>query len=236
MKRKSSPHAVLGLVPGASRDEVDAAYRRLIKQHHPDLPGGDAEAAQAIIAAYRSLARGEVAASVPVVVEAPAAAFTARRRWKRLTAAVIGAGVLWWAPWPTFDIGEKAPGFVHSSSGDGTQRQVPALLLPRVAPDSAAVEAGVDEALRLFRQAPSLARSYGRSCAGDLRRLPGDGLLDHCLAFDMTMSRLSGNWNDSGMPSSHAEAAIAVLDDPVLAEARVLAIRQQVERRLAPAE
>jgi DnaJ like chaperone protein len=33
----ADPHAVLGLAPDASLDEVRAAYRRLIRAHHPDL-------------------------------------------------------------------------------------------------------------------------------------------------------------------------------------------------------
>lgn len=31
------PHAVLGLAPDASLDEIRAAYRRLVRAHHPDL-------------------------------------------------------------------------------------------------------------------------------------------------------------------------------------------------------
>src|SRR5436305_6276775 len=31
------PHAVLGVAPDASLDEIRAAYRRLIRTHHPDL-------------------------------------------------------------------------------------------------------------------------------------------------------------------------------------------------------
>jgi len=30
------PHAILGLSPGASRDEIKAAWRRLARQYHPD--------------------------------------------------------------------------------------------------------------------------------------------------------------------------------------------------------
>ena len=35
-EREEDPYAVLGLEPGASREEVKAAYRRLVAQYHPD--------------------------------------------------------------------------------------------------------------------------------------------------------------------------------------------------------
>jgi molecular chaperone DnaJ len=34
------PYQVLGVTKGASFDEIKAAFRRLTKQRHPDLPGG----------------------------------------------------------------------------------------------------------------------------------------------------------------------------------------------------
>jgi len=36
--------AVLGLQPWAGADEIRAAYRRLVKIHHPDRNPGDSEA------------------------------------------------------------------------------------------------------------------------------------------------------------------------------------------------
>ncbi|CAA6603540.1 conserved hypothetical protein [Rhodospirillaceae bacterium LM-1] len=39
-------HAVLGLKPGASSDEIQIAYKRLIQKMHPDAGGSDALAAQ----------------------------------------------------------------------------------------------------------------------------------------------------------------------------------------------
>ncbi|MDO8749842.1 MAG: J domain-containing protein [Dehalococcoidia bacterium] len=35
-QRHRSPHEVLGVHPGASQEEISAAYRRLVQQYHPD--------------------------------------------------------------------------------------------------------------------------------------------------------------------------------------------------------
>lgn len=49
--------AVLGLEPGASPAEVKAAYRRLVKEHHPDR-GGDPEKFRKVHAAYKAVSKG----------------------------------------------------------------------------------------------------------------------------------------------------------------------------------
>jgi curved DNA-binding protein CbpA len=58
------PHLVLGIEPGASPDEIKAAWRALARRHHPDLTGDDPESAQRatrrmaeINAAYAALTR-----------------------------------------------------------------------------------------------------------------------------------------------------------------------------------
>jgi hypothetical protein len=62
---RREPHAVLGLKPGASASAIKAAWRRLARQHHPDLSGSDPAAARAatrrmaeINAAYEQLREG----------------------------------------------------------------------------------------------------------------------------------------------------------------------------------
>ncbi len=48
-------HTILGISPGAGRDEIKAAYRRLAKQFHPDHSGGDTETFKNIQEAYSML-------------------------------------------------------------------------------------------------------------------------------------------------------------------------------------
>jgi curved DNA-binding protein CbpA len=62
---KRDPHDVLGVERDASAAQIKAAWRRLARQHHPDLTGGDAAAARTatrqmaeINAAYESLRTG----------------------------------------------------------------------------------------------------------------------------------------------------------------------------------
>jgi hypothetical protein len=52
------PHAVLGVAPGSSPEEVTAAYRRMAMRHHPDRAGGDGKAIRDINAAYAMLRDG----------------------------------------------------------------------------------------------------------------------------------------------------------------------------------
>ena len=53
-------YVVLGLVPSASDEVVKAAYKALMKQHHPDLKGGDGELAKKLNESYEKIcaARG----------------------------------------------------------------------------------------------------------------------------------------------------------------------------------
>jgi DnaJ like chaperone protein len=51
------PHAVLGLAPDASLDEIRAAYRRLIRAHHPDLLAARGMPAERVALATQRVAR-----------------------------------------------------------------------------------------------------------------------------------------------------------------------------------
>lgn len=55
MAGDASAYAALGLQPGADGAAIEQAYKRLIKQHHPDREGGDGARAAEINRAYRDL-------------------------------------------------------------------------------------------------------------------------------------------------------------------------------------
>ena len=55
MRGPASAYDALGLEPGADRAAIEEAYRRLIKLHHPDRSGGDAQRAAEINRAYFEL-------------------------------------------------------------------------------------------------------------------------------------------------------------------------------------
>lgn len=48
------PHAVLGLKPGASREDIEAKFRALSMVHHPDR-GGNADAFDKLVKARAAL-------------------------------------------------------------------------------------------------------------------------------------------------------------------------------------
>lgn len=75
-----NPHAVLGVRPGASRDEVRAAWRQAAKATHPDN-GGDPEAFAAAADAYERLGGAVPERAVVVVIHVGVGGLA--RRWLR---------------------------------------------------------------------------------------------------------------------------------------------------------
>ena len=73
MAGRASAFAALGLPPGADAAAIEQAYKRLIKQHHPDREGGDSTRAAEINRAYREL-RAAQGAERPAGVQQPFAA------------------------------------------------------------------------------------------------------------------------------------------------------------------
>jgi hypothetical protein len=88
------PHDVLGVPRGASAAAVQAAYRRLAREHHPDAPGGDAGRMRALNAAYAALRDGSPAAP-PAPAPAPTPRFGRRGlRRRHVVVALVATAVL----------------------------------------------------------------------------------------------------------------------------------------------
>ena len=53
--KRQDHYQVLGVKPGASPEEINAAFRKLSKEYHPDLPGGSKQKIESLIAAKNAL-------------------------------------------------------------------------------------------------------------------------------------------------------------------------------------
>src|SRR6476469_2986781 len=90
MAGRASAFAALGLDPGADAAAIEQAYKRLIKQHHPDREGGDSKRAAEINRAYREL-RGGKAPIDPLQFNEQLARQRRRQTWPLAALAAGGA-------------------------------------------------------------------------------------------------------------------------------------------------
>jgi hypothetical protein len=242
MAGRASAFAVLGLEPGADGAAIDQAYRRLIKQHHPDRQGGDSSRAAEIIRAYREL-RGGRATSDPLQFNEELAGVRKRPHWP-LAALVAGAGVaaLMFAMGPSVPL---TPG-----------TWAPLTPLPdRVAAAQAAadpmeaelhvdaIDGGIREALQLYRTSDEMAlTNASRECQRRFRDQPGTQLLDRCAAFDDAVVGLQdrdplrdrGPFAPLAVTGRQWSAASQLSDDYLAIDGRLDRIRLRVELALAP--
>ena len=241
MAGRASAFAVLGLEAGADSAAVEQAYRRLIKQHHPDRAGGDAVRAAEITRAYREL-RGGKAAEDPLQFNED----LALRKPRRLTlAAMIAVAVLAAlalvlgrsAPLSrmTATIGKPLP-IAHPTADSGSPETMDEALHVEE------IDAAVRDALRLFRTSDEMAlASASRDCQLRFRDNPGTALLDRCAAFDDAVIGLQdrdplrdqGPFAPLAVTGRQWSAASTLSDDYLAIDGRLDQIRLRVEMELA---
>ncbi|RKS04743.1 curved DNA-binding protein [Nocardiopsis sp. Huas11] len=184
MKDQDDPHAVLGLSPDATRQEVDRAFRALARRHHPDAPGGDRASYARVRHAYETLAASR-ARSAPTGSDAPpprqgvripVRVRRARPRRGADRTAVLRVGL------PVAVYG----GTADLDSGDGGTVTV-------------AVPPGTGHRTRL--------RLPGRGGAGTHGGAPGD-LLVTVLVEDHPVYRRTGDDLRATLPLGYAEAVL----------------------------
>jgi hypothetical protein len=251
MAHDASAYAALGLEPGADANAIERAYKRLIKQHHPDRPGGDSDRAAEINRAYRELrpAPGPKHPGTRDVLvlcdEEPLQA--ARSGWVRAAVVLLFAlGTLLAMTGPfAADVREL------------TRPLVPTLPSGQTAPAArivdtmdqpihlAAVSGAVRQALRMLRKHDDLAlQSTSRDCHRGLRLEPTVTQLDRCAAFDDAIVQLEnrdpmwdqGPFSQIAVTGRQWSAASALSNDYLAIDSRLDRIRIQVELALAPSD
>lgn len=244
MAGRASAFATLGLEPGADAAAVEKAYKRLIKQHHPDREGGDASRAAEITKAYREL-RGGKARQDPLEFNEDFGARQRRPSWP-VAALVAGACIglvlligpsvpqaraLWAArnglPLPAH----------HSAHVAGLANPMAEDL------HVGAIDAAVAKALHLYRTKDEFAlAAASRECQRRFREDPGTPMLDRCAAFDDAVVGLqdrdplrdSGPFAPLAVTGRQWSAASTLSDDYLAIDSRLDQIRLRVEVLLAP--
>ena len=232
MVADAAAYAVLGLEPGADWAAVERAYRELIKVHHPDRSGGDAQRATEIIHAYRELKRARETKNALVLVEdEPGGGRGYDWLWAALAVAAVGALV--------FTLGPLKP--PRADRPVAAAREAAADPMDSD-PSAALIDAAVRDATRIFRTRDEMAlASASRDCHNRLRAEPSLGQLDRCAAFDDAVVMLQdrdplrsqGPFSELAVTSRQLGAGAILSNDSLAVDSRLDRIRLQVELALA---
>jgi hypothetical protein len=244
MTGRASALAVLGLGPGADGAAIEQAYKRLIKQHHPDREGGDGARAAEIIHAYRAL-RGGKALTDPLQFNEDLGRRRRRRRWPLAAAfAIAGIGAAVMVVGPSVPLTRTL--WAANAQLPAVHRAVVPAAIPEPMDDQLhvkAIDAAVAEALHLFRTGDESALAdASRDCQRRFRADPGTAMLDRCAAFDDAVIGLEdrdplrdeGPFAPLAVTGRQWGAASSLSDDDLSIDSRLDRIRFRVEFILAP--
>ena len=248
MAGDASAYAALGLKPGADAIAIERAYKRLIKQHHPDREGGDAARAAEIIHAYRELRRALASQGTLILVDEPPVE-ERRGGWMRVAPVLLialAALLVVTGPGAAY-LRQIVPSSAvpHSSA-----HQSPAVAATPTITDTMdqplhvnAVDDGVRQAVALLGGHDDIALlSASRDCHRSLREEPSMLQLDRCAAFDDAVVQLQnrdpmwdeGPFSQIAVTSRQWSDAAGLSNDYLAIDSRLDRIRVQVELALAP--
>jgi hypothetical protein len=219
---------------------IEQAYKRLIKQHHPDREGGDAIRAAEINRAYREL-RAERNLKDPLELNDDwPVARAGGRGWLAL-ALLLAAGTV-------ALLLAQAPLVPVTDTTASTPRRLANVQLQPDPMDQplhlAAIDGSARDALHLSRTRDEMAlASASRDCHHALRSAPTVIQLDRCAAFDDAVVQLQdrdplrdqGPFSELAVTGRLWSGATALSEDSVAIEGRLDRIRLRVELALAPA-
>ena len=244
MRGDASAYAALGLEPGADPAAIDAAYRKLIKLHHPDRSGGDAALAAEINRAYREL-RGRPAPVDAYNFGDDDADKPASRPWVKTSIVLVvilvalfvasGPGAAWMRQWAARSATTPPPARTapNMRADDPMNRPL----------DHAALDKAIADAVRINRTGDSAALlNESRACHRALRQHPAVPQLDRCAAFDDAIVELQdrepgwdgGPFSQPAVSRRQWAAASTLSNDYLAVDSRLDSIRLHVELALAP--
>jgi hypothetical protein len=231
-----SAYAALGLEPGADAAAVERAYKKLIKEHHPDREGGSSTRAAELNRAYRDLNGPRVKEAIEFH-EHPDE-IPRRPGWIVAGVALgvgLAAGLLLAGPmgqlWTTKASLPLAQGAAVAAPDAMSQP----LNLPLI--DGAA-----RDAVQISRSQDEMAlTTVSRNCHHKLRTEPSIAQLDRCAAFDDAVVQLQdrdplrdqGPFGELAVTGRLWSGASALSDDYLAIDGRLDRIRLRVELQLA---
>jgi DnaJ domain len=242
MAGDASAYAALGVEPGADSRTIEQAYKRLIKEHHPDREGGDARRAAEINRAYRELrAARSLKDPLELNEQWPGAAADGRGWAVAALIVLVAVGLLLLLTGPLSRL--VASEGVRVAAG--RDKALTAAANPMDQPlHLAAIDGAAQHALHLARTADEMAlASASRDCHHQLRSDPSLLQLDRCAAFDEAVVQLEdrdplrdqGPFSELAVTGRIWSGAAALSDDSVAIDGRLDRIRLRVEVALAPA-
>jgi DnaJ domain len=238
----ASAYAALGLEPGADSATIERAYKRLIKEHHPDREGGDASRAAEINRAYRELRLNRDLRDPLELNDHWGIPQRGSRAWVGVALVLLLAlGLLLLMTGPLSSIAQPGGERIVSEHGraDAAASDIMDQPLHLAAIDGAALEA-----LHIARTSDEIAlASASRDCHHLLRSRPTMIQLDRCAAFDDAVVQLQdrdplrdqGPFSELAVTGRVWSGATELSDDSVAIDGRLDRIRLRVEEGLASA-
>ncbi len=241
MAGDASAYRALGLEPGADPAAIERAYKKLIKQHHPDREGGDSARAAEINRAYRELRKGRPAKDALDFHDHPD---QVRKGfgWAIPALGLVGAlAMLVLASTP------RTGGLQDRSLASAQQQSPAGAATPLDAMDQPLTTGAIDRAVRDARHIARTKDEMGLAaesslCHGKLRNKPDVAQLDRCAAFDDAVVLLQdrdplrdrGPFSELAVTGRQWSSASALSNDYLAIDGRLDRIRLRVELALAP--
>jgi hypothetical protein len=239
----ASAYAALGLEPGADSSAVEQAYKRLIKEHHPDRAGGDDRRAAELNRAYRELRATRELKDPLELIEEDSPVPKRGGGWVGLAllAGIAASGLLLsdgkLGPIrKEFVIGKAPVGAANVRPMDSADPMDQPLHV-------SAIDLAAHDALQMARTRDEMAlASASGDCHRELRRQPTIVQLDRCTAFDDAVVQLEdrdplrdqGPFGELAVTGRIWSGATALSEDSLAIDSRLDRIRLRVEIALAP--